>query len=65
MLILEEDSPSATDPKLFLEVISLTVPKVREGYHVLVQGVYHREGKQAGRSFEHFIDADAIIREKS
>ena len=65
MLVLEEIAPDATEPNLSIEVISLTLPKVRQGNHVLVQGIYHREGKQAGRSFERFIDADAIIREKS
>ncbi len=65
MLVLEEDAPNTTEPKLSLEVISLTIPKVRQGHHALVQGVYHREGKQAGRSFEHFIDADIIVRDKS
>ena len=65
MLILEEDAPNAAEPNLSIEVISLTLPKVRQGNHALVQGIYHREGKQAGRSFEHFIDADTIIREKS
>src|SRR3990172_5673547 len=47
MLVLEEDAPNATEPKLSLEVISLTIPKVRQGNHALVQGIYHREGKQA------------------
>jgi hypothetical protein len=65
MLILEEDAPDAAGPDLFIEVVSLTIPKVRQGDRALVQGVYHREGKQAGRPFERFIDADTIIREKS
>ena len=65
MLVLEEKASSATEPSLSIEVISLTFPKVRQGNHALVQGIYHREGRQAGRDFERFIDADTIIREKS
>jgi len=65
MLVLEEKAPSATEPSLSIEVISLSIPKVRQGNHALVQGIYHREGRQAGRDFERFIDADTIIREKS
>jgi hypothetical protein len=65
MLVLEEKAPSATEPSVSIQVISLAIPKVRQGNHALVQGIYHREGKQAGRPFEHFIDADTIIREKS
>ena len=64
MLVLEEKAPSTTEANLSVQVISLTIPKVRQGNDALVQGVYHREGNQAGRPFEHFIDADAIIREK-
>jgi hypothetical protein len=29
--------------------------------HVLVQGIFHRTGKQAGRSYELFIEADAVL----
>jgi hypothetical protein len=64
MILLEEAAPNAAEPNPSIEVISLTIPKVRQGDRALVQGIYHREGKQAGRPFEHFIDADAIIREK-
>jgi len=64
MLVLEENSPDTADPNLSIAVISLTLPKVRQGHHALIQGIYHREGRQAGRPFERFIDADTIVREK-
>jgi hypothetical protein len=64
MLVLEENSSDAVDPNLSIAVISLTLPKVRQGHHALIQGIYHREGRQAGRPFERFIDADTIVREK-
>ncbi|HEY5600436.1 MAG TPA: hypothetical protein VIK48_07065 [Candidatus Manganitrophaceae bacterium] len=65
ILILEEEGSNAIDPTSTIKVISLTPPAVRQGHNVLVQGVYHKEGRQAGRPFEFFIDAEVIIREKS
>ena len=62
MLVLEEDSPTSAGKVKPVQVYSPTVPKVRQGDHALVQGVYHKEGKQAGRFFEHFVDAEAILR---
>jgi hypothetical protein len=44
-----------------IKVISLTIPKVGHCQHALVQGIYHRAGKQAGRPYEFFIDAEAVI----
>ena len=64
-MVLEENSPDANDPKISIEVTSVTIPKVSRGNSVLVQGIYHVEGKQGGRPFERFIDADTIVREKS
>lgn len=62
VLVLEEESaaPSGTTPPV--QVLSAAVPKVRRGDHALVQGIYHREGKQAGRPFEHFVNAEVILR---
>jgi hypothetical protein len=61
-LVLEE--VNAPDPKgPAVSVISLTLPPVRQGNKALVQGVYHREGNQAGKPFENFIDAEVILRE--
>jgi hypothetical protein len=65
MLILEEVAPDAVESAPTVAVISLTLPKVGEGHHALVQGVYHREGRQGGQPFEHFIDAEVVLREES
>lgn len=64
MLVLEEDSPppSSSGAVQPVQVFSPTIPKVRQGDLALVQGVYHIEGRQAGRSFEHFVDAEVILR---
>ena len=65
LLILEEETSKGSDPKSTVFVISLVTPPVRQGHQALIQGVYHLEGRQAGRLFNHFIDADLIVREKS
>ncbi|WDT74058.1 MAG: hypothetical protein MPW16_12390 [Candidatus Manganitrophus sp.] len=64
MLVLEEElaNPSSTRPTI--KVVSLTLPTVKQGHFALVQGTYHVEGRQAGRPFEHFIDAEVILKEK-
>ncbi|MBI3811374.1 MAG: hypothetical protein HY283_04105 [Nitrospirae bacterium] len=62
LLILDEDSASSSGTVQPVQVYSPTIPKVREGDHALVQGVYHKEGKQAGRLFDHFVDAEVILR---
>ena len=62
IIVLEEDSPASSEKVKPVQVYIPTVPKVREGDRALVQGVYHIEGKQAGRNFEHFVDAEAILR---
>lgn len=63
MLILEEDSVSSSGTVQPVQVYSPTIPKVQEGDHALVQGVYHKQGKQAGRFFDHFVDAEVILRD--
>jgi hypothetical protein len=64
MMVLEEAGaqPGKTTPTV--NVITLNVPEVNTGSDALVQGVYHREGKQAGKTFEHFIDAEVVLKEK-
>jgi len=64
MMVLEGESTSANGPGQTIQVISLSPPTVREGYSALVQGTYHVEGKQAGRPFENFIDAEVILKDK-
>lgn len=61
-IVLEESRPSANE--IYVNVVSFTLPPVRQGHHALVQGVYHLEGRQAGRPFEHFVDAQVILREE-
>ena len=63
-IVLEEVGKESDGPVPWVTVIILSIPPVREGHDVLVQGVYHREGRQAGRIFEHFIDAEVILKEK-
>jgi hypothetical protein len=60
-LTLEEAGSGAPPTVSTVTVVALTPPKVRVCQHVVIQGVYHREGKQAGRPYEFFIDADAVI----
>jgi hypothetical protein len=60
-LVLEEAGSGAPPHVATVTVVALTPPRVRACQHVLIQGVYHREGKQAGRPYEFFIDADAVI----
>jgi len=63
MLVLEEDAPSAPSSGAVqpVQVYSPTIPKVHQGERALVQGVFHIEGMQAGRSFEHFVDAEVVL----
>jgi hypothetical protein len=63
MLVLEEDAPSSPSSNAVqpVQVFSPTIPKVQRGDRALVQGVFHIEGRQAGRSFEHFVDAEVIL----
>jgi hypothetical protein len=61
VLTVEEAGTKGPASVSTVTVIALTGPKIRPCQQVLVQGVYHREGKQAGRPYELFIDADAVI----
>jgi hypothetical protein len=63
ILVLEETVPSVPPAVYAVRVISLTFPTVRTCQHALVQGTYHRQGKQAGRPYEFFIDAEAVLRD--
>lgn len=64
MLVLEDETSGGASSRFSIRVVSLTLPTVRQGHLALVQGTYHVEGRQAGRSFEHFIDAEVILKEK-
>ncbi len=63
MLVVEEQTPDASGRLLSVQVFTFTPPLVGTGETVLVQGTYHREGRQAGLPFEHFIEAEAILRD--
>ena len=64
MMVLEEIGSPSGKAIPTVTVIILDIPKVNTGSDVLVQGIYHREGRQAGKTFEHFIDAEAVLKEK-
>lgn len=65
LLVLEEAAPKGSDLRSTVFVISLVTPPVKQGNQALIQGVYHLEGKQAGKLFNHFIDAELIMKDKS
>ena len=64
MMVLEGANPQPGKPVSTVSVIILNIPKVHTGNDALVQGIYHREGRQAGKTFEHFIDAEVVLKEK-
>lgn len=45
-----------------VRVFTYARPPAAAGGTVLVQGTYHRQGRVAGLAFEHFIEAEAILR---
>lgn len=61
VLVLEDAAADAPESVFSVTVVSLSVVSFRKCDRALVQGVYHREGKQAGRPYEHFIDAEAVL----
>ena len=61
LLVLEEDS-SATSKTV--QVYFPNLPSVKPGDRALVQGTYHREGREAGRPFENFVDAEVVLPDK-
>lgn len=65
LLVLEDETNPPSKGSATIQVISPIFPKVGKGQTALVQGVYHREGKQGGRPYEFFIDAEVVLREKS
>lgn len=65
LLVLEEAAPKGSDLRSTVFVITLVTPAVKQGNQALIQGVYHLEGRQAGRLFNHFIDAELIMKDKS
>ncbi|MBI3995867.1 MAG: hypothetical protein HY349_07815 [Nitrospirae bacterium] len=62
ILVLEDDSAESSVNVKPVKIFSPTLPKLQEGDPALVQGVYHKEGRQGGRPWEHFVDAEVILR---
>jgi hypothetical protein len=62
MLMLAEIHSTSQESGPAVTVVSLDIPRVKVGEQVLVRGVYYVEGKQAGRAYERFIDAEEIRR---
>jgi len=48
-----------------VNVVTQELTRVKVGEQLLVRGVYYIEGKEAGRSYERFIDAEEIKRESA
>lgn len=63
-IVLEEVGTDSRQPVPTVDIIILSVPSVRPGGLALVQGVYHREGRQGGWPLEHFIEAEVILKER-
>ncbi len=62
-LRLDEAGAASGASEASVTVISWPGSAVKKCQQVLVQGVFHRIGKQAGRPYEFFIDADAVLRD--
>lgn len=63
VLVLEDARFDDPEPAPSITVVSQDVVRLRRCDRALVQGVYHREGKQAGRPYEHFIEAEAVLQD--
>jgi hypothetical protein len=62
-LRLDEAGDAAGANEASVTVVSWPGSAIKQCQHVLVQGVFHRVGKQAGRPYELFIEADAVLRD--
>ncbi|MFZ5874894.1 MAG: hypothetical protein ACOYXU_00665 [Nitrospirota bacterium] len=60
-LRLDEAGTAVGASDASVTVISWPVSIFKACQHVLVQGIFHRTGKQAGRPYELFIEADAVL----
>jgi len=63
--VIEEIGSSRSHSLPSVNVIVSTFPPIRVGQYVWVQGIYHHEGKLAGRYYEFFIDAERIQKEQA
>ena len=64
MILLEGAAEDDSGRRYSVGVFSLPPPpRVRLGDRAIIQGVYHQSARKAGRPLEHFIDAEAILRD--
>ncbi len=65
ILNLEEEPPTRSGSTPSVKVIGFAFPNIAVGAQVQVQGIYHREGKWGGHSYEYFIEAQEVRRENA
>lgn len=65
LLTLEEIHAGPQQQLPTINVVTQDVARVQIGEQLLVRGIYYVEGKQAGRPYERFIDAEEIKRESA
>lgn len=65
LLTLEEIRAESKEQLPTVNVVTQDIPRVKIGEQLLVRGIYYLEGKQAGRPYERFIDAEEIKRESA
>jgi len=65
LLTLEEIHAGPQEGVPSVSVVTADLPRVKVGEQLLIRGVYYIEGKQAGRPYERFIDAEEIRRERA
>jgi len=65
LLTLEEIHAGPHEQLPTVSVVTQDIPRLNVGDQVVVRGVYYIEGKQGGRPYERFIDAEEIKRESA
>jgi len=65
LLTLEEIHGVSPAPRPSVKVVTQYVLRVQIGEQLLVRGVFYIEGKEAGRPYERFIDAEEIKTESA
>jgi len=65
LMTLEELRGALQEPPPSVNVVTADLPRVKVGEQILVRGVYYVAGMEAGRSYDHFIDAEEIRRERA
>jgi hypothetical protein len=62
-LRLDEAGTASGATEASVTVVAWPAVAIKKCEYVLVQGVFHRSGNQAGRPYELFIEADAVLRD--